>query len=296
MSIDLAALEPLEEIKLFLRQAMTEPALMTLGGGEVVVFTTPRQASKANEDAAALIPTGEDRSILLVADGMGGAAAGDLAAQIVIESVAAATASAGSGRSMTRNAVLDGIENANREIMGLDVRAGATIAAVEIAGNRLRTYHAGDTMVVLFSAEGLPRWKTVSHSPVGYAVASGFFKEQQGIHHESLHLLSNAVGTPSMRLEIGTTAGFEPGDTLLIGSDGLFDNLLTREIGEFTRQANLLAAVSEMVGTAMQRMSEPSVQHPSKPDDLTVVAFRPRDQEALGTLSFGASDDDGVAG
>jgi serine/threonine protein phosphatase PrpC len=290
MSIDLAALRPLEEAKLFLREEMTEPVRLTLGSGEVVVFSTPRHTAKANEDSAAVLPVGEDRSVLLVADGMGGASAGDLAAQIVVESVASSVADIGLEPSLLRNAILDGIEAANREVMGLDVRAGSTIAAVEIVGNRLRTYHAGDSMVILFGPTGLARWKTVSHSPVGYAVASGFFQEHQAIRHESLHLLSNAVGTASMKLEIGTTAGFEPGDTLLIASDGLFDNLLTREVGELVRGEDLLGSISQMVGIACSRMAEPSAENPSKPDDLTVVAFKPFDQEALGTLSFRASD------
>jgi serine/threonine protein phosphatase PrpC len=231
----------------------------------------------------------------MVADGMGGSAAGDVAARIVLESVADRVAHAGGEGSSLRNAILDGIESANRTVMGLEVRAGTTIAAVEIAGSRLRTYHAGDSTIVLFGSGGLARWKTVSHSPVGYALASGFFGEQQAIRHDSLHLLANAVGSSSMRLELGSTAGLQSGDTLVLGSDGLFDNLLMREIGRIARGEDLLAAIGELVETASGRMAAPSSEHPSKPDDLTVMAFRPHDQEALGTLYFSV-DREGRAG
>jgi serine/threonine protein phosphatase PrpC len=65
-------------------------------------------------------------------------------------------------------------------------------------------------------------------------------------------------------------------DTLIIASDGLVDNLLPTEIVEFVRTGPLNLAVAELVGEARRRMANQDGKAPSKPDDLTVIAYRAR--------------------
>ena len=66
-----------------------------------------------------------------------------------------------------------------------------------------------------------------------------------------------------------------PRDTLVLASDGLLDNLLPTEIVELVRTGPLDKAVDQLVAVATERMNAESGSAPSKPDDLTVIAFRP---------------------
>jgi PPM family protein phosphatase len=64
-------------------------------------------------------------------------------------------------------------------------------------------------------------------------------------------------------------------DTLLLTSDGLLDNLLTDEIVARCRKGPLPKGVEQLMTDAFKRMERgPNGSKPSKPDDLTVVAFR----------------------
>jgi serine/threonine protein phosphatase PrpC len=77
-----------------------------------------------------------------------------------------------------------------------------------------------------------------------------------------------------MRIEIGAAIEMAPRDTLVVASDGLLDNLLPTEIVEFVRSGPLDRAVGAMVDEAQRRMAGQKSDAPSKPDDLTVVAYR----------------------
>ena len=98
-------------------------------------------------------------------------------------------------------------------------------------------------------------------------------EEEEGLLHEDRHLITNCIGSASMRIEIGPPIEMASRDTLVIGSDGLFDNLIQGEIVEQIRKGDLLSQMSELVNIASTRMVSPDAE-PSKPDDLTVLCFR----------------------
>ena len=279
---------PLEEPRLYLHREMSRAEALSIGPGEVVVFSTARRPGRSpNEDAAAVVPLGPERAVLLLADGMGGAAQGDRAAAMAIGSATERLLLSSSGAaSAVRNAILDGIEEADRAIRDLKLGAGTTILALELWRDRVRSYHAGDSMAALIDADGRPRWRTVPHSPVGHAVEAGLLDEAQAIRHQSRHLLTNAIGKRAMHVEVGSFRPLMPSDTLILGSDGLFDNLMLSEIGELVRGRSLESAVAELVGVATRRMISPDDSNISKPDDLTVIGFRLRPPEPMATLDF----------
>jgi serine/threonine protein phosphatase PrpC len=67
-------------------------------------------------------------------------------------------------------------------------------------------------------------------------------------------------------------------DTLVLASDGLLDNLLPSEIVELVRTGRLEHAVAQLAAVAQERMNahaDTDGTLPSKPDDLTIIAYRP---------------------
>src|SRR5439155_17828925 len=87
-------------------------------------------------------------------------------------------------------------------------------------------------------------------------------------------LVSNVLGAPDMRIEIGSQRRVALRDTLLLASDGLSDNLRTDEIVALLRTGPLDAACERLAELARARMHAPGDGEPSKPDDLTFVALR----------------------
>ncbi len=281
------AASPLEDAKFYLRREMSEPEAFALGDGDVVVYTSPRRPGHApNEDAAGIVPIDGESAVLLVADGMGGQAAGARAAGIAVTRTIERLLSPGEGESAVRNAILDGIEESNHAIRQLGLGAGTTFLAIEIAARYFRSYHAGDSIALLVDGSGQTPWRTAPHSPVGYAIEAGVLDERAAMKHENRHLLANALGQRRMHLEIGSQRPLKPGDTLILATDGLFDNLLMDEIAERVRNPVLLRAVGDLVKTAARRMVSPDSSNLSKPDDLTVIAYRQRAPDTLGTLEF----------
>jgi serine/threonine protein phosphatase PrpC len=253
---------------------MDEPVRLPCAAGEALVFSTRAPFKEGvNEDSAALIAVGEGRSVLAVADGVGSTRSAAEASQVAVRELRRALGDAAAEPEL-RGRILDGIERANQSVLELG-NAATTLAVVEIQPGILRPYHVGDSEVLVVGQRGKLKHGTISHSPVGYAVEAGLLEETEAMHHEDRHLISNAVGTPDMRIEVGPSLPLAPRDTLLLGSDGLFDNLHREEIVQMIRHGPLGEIGHVLVATCLQRMLEGDAQHPGKPDDLTFILFRP---------------------
>jgi serine/threonine protein phosphatase PrpC len=261
---------------------MGSALLLEVAGGTAAVFSTrsPQKASP-NEDVAAVLPVGSTHGILAVADGLGGHAGGERASRLAIETiqqtvhVAAELSDDPDQVDPLRPAILDGIEAANEVVRRLGTGAATTLVLVEIRDRVVRPYHVGDSAILLVGQRGKLKFQTIAHSPIGYAVEAGLIDEKDAIHHAERHVISNVIGSPEMRIEIGPAIEMAARDTLVLASDGLLDNLLPAEIVEIVRTGPLDKAVDQLVAVATERMNADGGTAPSKPDDLTVIAFRP---------------------
>jgi serine/threonine protein phosphatase PrpC len=263
--------------KFYFDEEMVEADCVAVAGGEVAVYSRrcPTRDSPC-EDSAAVIPLGLDRGVLVVADGMGGQPGGDRASSEAICRLAESLAEALDRGREPREAILDGIESANRAVSDHAVGAATTLAVVEIQGRLVRPYHVGDSMIMAVGQRGRLKLQTVAHSPVGYAVEAGFLDQDEAMHHEERHLVSNMIGTRDMHITIGPQIALADRDTLILASDGLSDNLHVGEIVERMRKGPLRRVASLLAEDARGRMCHPVVGLPSKPDDLTFIVFRPQ--------------------
>jgi serine/threonine protein phosphatase PrpC len=103
----------------------------------------------------------------------------------------------------------------------------------------------------------------------------------EAMHHEDRHIVSNMVGAEDMRIEVGAPLELAPRDTLVIASDGLSDNLHVDEVVELVRKGPLKRALKKVADKARNRMTAPQDGIPSKPDDLTLIGFRPGPPEPV---------------
>lgn len=247
------------------------------GRGEVAWFAMPGpDRTTFSEDAAMIAEVDEHRLVLAVADGVGGQAAGALAAEMLMETIQHSLVDIHARGESVRGAVLNGLETANQLVTGLGLGAATTFAGLEIDGKNVRPYHIGDSQIVVSGQKGHIRLETMAHSPVGYAVQAGLLDAREAIHHEDRHLVSNIVGSTDMRIEIGSMLRLRPRDTVLLATDGLFDNLHLAEIIEIMRKGPLDRAAETLATLARARMDDDQPGHPSKPDDLTLLLYRPQ--------------------
>jgi serine/threonine protein phosphatase PrpC len=149
------------------------------------------------------------------------------------------------------------------------------MAVVEIQAGSIRPYHVGDSMILVTGQRGKIKLQTMSHSPVGYAVEAGLLGEKEAMEHEDRHLVSNMVGAEDMRIEVGPVLAVKPYDTVLLLSDGVADNLHVEEIVACARKGPIAEIIRSLAVACSRRMRGDRKGTPSKPDDVTFIAFRP---------------------
>ena len=266
--------------RLYVEQDMPKCEAHALARGLAVVYSTRCPGKPTpSEDSAALLPVGEHHAILAVADGVGGQPSGGAASRLTVQALAAAAGQGLDANGSLRPAVLDGFEAANQAVRALGAGAATTLIVVTLhhqPGMRAaaRVYHAGDSMALILGNRGRVKHRTVSHSPVGYAEEAGLINERTALRHAERHLVSNALGSDQMKIEIGPSLELSALDTLVLGSDGLFDNLSTQAIVERARKGPLPLAGRRLADDCAARMRSQNGNGHGKPDDLTFILWR----------------------
>lgn len=245
-----------------------------VGLGIVSVFSRRSpEKSELNEDSAAVISVNKNTCVLIIADGVGGLPAGAQASATAVDIITKSIIKDQEPETKIRDLILSGIEEANKKIINMGNGSATTLAIVEIHDHLIRTYHIGDSIILITGQRGKLKMETISHSPVGYAVHSGVLSEEEAIDHDERHLVSNVLGTQEMHISLSARIEMNARDTLLLATDGLSDNVQRDEIVGMIRKNPLKACTENLSAYALKRMAENI--SPSKPDDLTFILYRP---------------------
>jgi serine/threonine protein phosphatase PrpC len=228
-----------------------------------------------NEDAAAVIPVADGVLVLAVADGVGGTPSGRAASNVTVQTLSTVLTSRAGEAAQLRPAILDAMEQANDAVLEIARGAATTLVIAEIVDRRLRSYHVGDSELIAVGQRGRVKRRVVPHSPTGFAVEAGLMDENEAVQHDQRHVLFNVIGAEDMRVEISGLVKLAARDTVLLASDGLLDNLFVDEIVDVMRSGPLSAAADRLVEKAVARKKANGSSQPSKPDDLTIILYRP---------------------
>ncbi|MGL4514335.1 MAG: PP2C family protein-serine/threonine phosphatase [Lacipirellulaceae bacterium] len=262
-------------MRLYNECEMTGAEVGVVAGRAVAVYSSRSPGKETvNEDSAAVIPWGEDSGVIVVADGLGGASHGQRASRMAVEALRDAIAANDPGEGELRTAILNGIDAANRAVMSIGSGAATTLAVVEFSAGAARAYHVGDAGVIVCGGRGRLKIRTSSHAPVQYGVEAGLLDEDEALHHEDLHLVSNVVGAADSRTEISAAVELADLDSVVVASDGLFDNLAIGELVDLARRGSAAQVATRLHDTVRGRMTTPQEGVPSKCDDLTLVVVR----------------------
>ena len=222
---------------------------------------TGRQRS-ANEDSYfARAP------VFVVADGMGGAQAGEVASKVAAEAFEPGNSADESPEPYLRGVV----EAANARIHELSQEdasrsgMGTTLTAAMVHGEEISLAHVGDSRAYLWRDDELRRL-TSDHSLVEELRRQGRLTETQAAEHPQRSIITRALG-PEPTVNVDTmTYPARPGDVLLLCSDGLTTMLPDERIQEVLAETpDLRAAVRRLIGEANEAGGR---------DNITVIVFR----------------------
>ncbi len=176
-------------------------------------------------------------SVLVIADGMGGRNAGERASAVAVETVQKTlTEMLDAERTETvdiSDALASALRKANARVYDMahasqdNQGMGTTCVAAVIAGNKLYVAHAGDSRAYLLRAEQLERL-TDDHSFVAEQVRAGVLTEESARNSRFRNVITRAVGIePTITPDV-SGYDLQPGDVLLLCTDGL-SNVISEE-------------------------------------------------------------------
>jgi len=255
--------------------SLEHPVRAPHAGGRCVCYThAAPDPGRVNEDALLLLQPSPDRLVAAIADGAGGRAHGCDAARIALEALRDSLHAAHDDPIDLLAPILRGIEEGHSRIQSLGTGAATTLIVAELYGFSLRTYNIGDSGALLTGQRGRIGLQTIMHSPTGYAVEAGMMEESAALRHDDRHVVSNLLGTPDMHVQVSNPVQIQPRDTLLLASDGVFDNLMTGEVTRLIRTGDLLASADRLRAEIDRRMNRPDAGDLSKPDDCSFILLR----------------------
>ncbi len=227
-----------------------------------------------NEDSFLEI---NERGLFAVADGVGGAQAGDVASQMAVEILSEAFANLrenGDAEEMMRLA----IERANESIYQMShdlpqlATMATTIVALHVSGNIATIGHVGDSRLYRLDTKGNLNRETQDHSVVEEEVRAGRMTSEQAANHPSRNVISRALGADSTVEVDMKTIMFEPRTTFLLCSDGITRHIDDSEIRELLLSGDAPAAIT-------RKMKEICYERGAE-DNLTAVIAEVTDSVA----------------
>jgi PPM family protein phosphatase len=233
-----------------------------------------------NEDCFLVVP---ESGIAILADGMGGHLAGEVASAMATDRVKqallnafakahSAQTGAGNGNSLESAALVEAIRGANAAIHAASMSRpeqagmGTTIVVATFHDHTLTVAHVGDSRLYRYR-RGVLSQVTEDHSMVQELLRRGLMTPEEARTSLNRNLVTRALGIdPLVEVDV-VEQPFEDGDVYLLCSDGLNDVLLDEEI------AVILAQHSDNLEAATQKMIT-EVNARGGPDNVSIVLIR----------------------
>lgn len=195
-----------------------------LGDFRVGIFNKMSQSPTATENQDALFVCSDKSGHRLgVADGAGGHPRGKDAAFEVVQEMSHFP---GEGH------VVEQIELANNRVKALKAGAHTTLCMAQISEEVVRFYFVGDSEIVYWNGQGRMVYSSVPHSVVGAKIESGQVSQSESLDDPERNIVTNMMGDDFIRIAATSDIEVKKGHTILIGSDGLFDNIDHESLGQ----------------------------------------------------------------
>ncbi|WP_314369417.1 Stp1/IreP family PP2C-type Ser/Thr phosphatase [uncultured Streptococcus sp.] len=202
---------------------------------EISILTDVGQRRTNNQDYANQYINKAGKSMVLLADGMGGHRAGNIASEMAVTDLGAAwVATEISTINEVREWFAENLEKENQQIhrIGQDEEhkgMGTTLEAVAIIDDQVLFAHVGDSRIGLVR-NGEYHQMTSDHSLVNALLKAGQITEEEAAHHPQRNIITQSIGQKDeLQPDFGMVT-VEAGDFIVINSDGLTNMISGDEI------------------------------------------------------------------
>lgn len=226
---------------------------------------------KENQDAI-LTFLGEEFSLFIVCDGMGGHNAGKLASDITINEIKNFIVSKFSEYSHYNLLLNDALLNANEKVIEVAKskpeysNMGSTAAVLMIINNKAFVAHAGDSRIYSIGENKISQI-TKDHSVVQALIDSGKITPEESKKHPSRNELTNVIGLENNFFAevMAAPISLKKNDIFLLCSDGLFSLMADNEILNVVSKSEFAKIVNNLIDTALERGGN---------DNITVIIIK----------------------
>ncbi len=263
---------------------------------QVTAWAVSDPGSRSHNEDAFLILKSSRQHVVVVCDGMGGHAAGEVASGLAVETIKEffTEQEKGSGGMTTPQAVYAAVENANLGIYN-DAQAnpardgmGSTCVLALLRGRELYLGHVGDSRAYLVRGGGIKQL-TKDHSFVEEMVKAGMITPHETHSNPQRNVILQSLGrSESVNIEVSTEGVIvQPRDYLLLCSDGLTTVVADQEIAEHVEQYDDPRAICEELVRLTNRRGAPDnvtvavLRYEGEVEEGPVVAVLTHDNEAL---------------
>jgi serine/threonine protein phosphatase PrpC len=221
----------------------------------------------------------EDLHLWVIADGMGGHHAGDVASKSIVQSLDEITPR--KRLSTYIDEIEDRLISVNQKLRQLaaeheDNRTiGSTVVSMVALDNYFALLWAGDSRAYRARNDSFMQL-TRDHSQVEELVERGVILREEAESHPAANVITRAVGaTDQLYIDVDIDKA-EPGDTFLLCSDGLYKHLNENEIAECLQNDNLADACQSLIDLTLERGAT---------DNVTLVVIKAEQAETPETPS-----------
>lgn len=232
---------------------------------------------QVNEDQCWVGALGGGIAIAVVADGMGGHQAGDVASQTAVDTFRGAFEQHADKDSITEQEgkmlIRQAIAEANETIYAMASRndryhnMGTTVVSALMLPGMAVIGHVGDSRAYRIGGGGSIELLTMDHSLVNELVKSGQLSAEEAAHHPRRNVLTRAIGTdPEVEIDVQSIE-WHPEDVLLLCSDGLTNMVGEDQIAEVVADPSqeLEAKADHLIQLALEGGGD---------DNITVVLLQ----------------------
>lgn len=235
---------------------------------QIIGLTDIGNGRKVNEDDYFFTTeqVGDLPNLCLVADGLGGHKAGEVASRMAIDSIVNYCLS--TIEPNLEKLLLDAFQHANVEVyeyaknQGENFEMGTTMVGVTILEDYYVFINIGDSRAYLFR-EGELKKITKDHSPVQELQEMGVITEEEAFCHTHRNLISRAIGMEEKIKADVYTVPSQPNDIILLCTDGLSNYMRRQEMAKVINQEN---NIKEMA----HQLVKGALNHEAR-DNITVL-------------------------
>lgn len=237
-----------------------------------------------NEDSGGFFLNTADQMLAIIADGMGGHKAGDIASQMAISVLQEKWKKSEEINTPAQSELwlMESLSEVNQTIyqQALENEAysgmGTTIVAALITNDFVTIAHIGDSRCYIHNDNGFKQ-VTEDHSLVNELVRAGQITYEDAQHHPRKNIVLKALGTKEQVETDIKTLVIEAGDKLLLCSDGLTDKIENDELVAFIQRDESINDISQkLIDLANERGGE---------DNISLIFLHHLKNEEMGETS-----------